>query len=271
VSGGYRDLFKGTAWYYARYRPAYPAPFLEHLAASFSLEGTGRLLDLGTGTGQLAIPLTRYFAKVIAMDPEPEMLVEAVALASLAGAGNIRWLEGGSADLEHLQPALGKFRLVTMGASFHWMEQAATLATLAGMITEDAGSDRSGIVIAGSPSLWNQEGEWQQALKGVLQRWLGETRRAGSSTYVEPKEPFARILARSPFPQVETYRLEYQRTWELASLLGYLYSTSFSSPAVLGDRRMGFEEEVKQTLRALNPSGQFTETVALEAFLARRS
>lgn len=177
MSGGYRDIFKGTAWYYARYRPAYPAPFLEHVAASFSLDGTARLLDLGTGTGQLAIPLARYFTEVIALDPEPEMLVEAAAQARLASACNIHWLEGGSADLERLKPALGKFRLVTMGASFHWMEQAATLATLAGMITEDRGSDKSGIVIAASPSLWNQQGEWQQALKGVLRRSLGK--RAG--------------------------------------------------------------------------------------------
>jgi SAM-dependent methyltransferase len=140
VSGGYRDIFKGTARYYARYRPAYPAPFLEHVAASFSLDGTGRLLDLGSGTGQLAIPLARYFAAVVAMDPAPEMLVEATALAGPAGAGNIHWLEGGSADLERLQRALAQCWLVTMGGSFHWMEQAAILETLAGLITEDIDS-----------------------------------------------------------------------------------------------------------------------------------
>jgi hypothetical protein len=38
---------------------------------------------------------------------------------------------------------------------------------------------------------------------------------------------------------------------------------------VLGDRRRPFEEEVKQALLALTPSGQFTETVVLEALLAR--
>jgi SAM-dependent methyltransferase len=294
MSSGYRDTFKGTAWYYARYRPPYPQPFLEHLVDRFALDGTGRLLDLGTGTGQLAIPLSSYFEEVVGMDPEPEMLTEAAVLASqfrasAPGATNIRWLEGGSGDLERLKSTLGQFRLVTMGASFHWMDQSATLQTLADLVTEDVDEGkvgrsrkpgetgerdergRSGIVIVGSPSIWNQQGEWQEALKSVLQRWLGEARRAGSSAYVQPAEPFATVLARSPFNRVETYQLDYRRTWDIDSLIGYLYSMSFSSISLLGNRREPFEEDVRQTLLALNSLGQFTEMVALEAFLAWRT
>ena len=47
------DLFAGTAWHYARYRPGYPQAFFDDLARQFRLDGTGRLLDLGCGTGQL--------------------------------------------------------------------------------------------------------------------------------------------------------------------------------------------------------------------------
>src|SRR5205823_544443 len=116
MSPGYQDAFKGTAWYYARYRPGYPEPLLQHVVDRFNLDGTGRLLDLGAGTGQLAIPLSGGFEEVVAMDPEPEMLVEAAALAEAAGAANIRWVEGGSEDLERLRsaatPELGSFRLV---------------------------------------------------------------------------------------------------------------------------------------------------------------
>src|SRR5919204_4764321 len=126
MSQSYQDAFKGTAWYYARYRPGYPEPLLRHVAERFNLAGTGRLLDLGTGAGQLAIPLSGRFEEVVAMDPEPEMLAEAAALAEAAGVTNIRWVEGGSEDLERLRrvpsggaatPELGTFRLVTMGAS----------------------------------------------------------------------------------------------------------------------------------------------------------
>jgi SAM-dependent methyltransferase len=74
-----RDLFMGTAKYYARYRPGYPEPFFAHIVERFRLDGTGRLLDLGCGTGQLALPLAGRFQEVVGMDPEPEMLAAAGA------------------------------------------------------------------------------------------------------------------------------------------------------------------------------------------------
>ncbi len=96
-----RDLFKGTAWYYARYRPGYPGPFFDHLAARFGLDGTGRLLDLGCGTGQLALPLAGRFEGVVGMDPEPEMLAEAAARARAARVDNVSWAEGGAGAWKH--------------------------------------------------------------------------------------------------------------------------------------------------------------------------
>src|SRR4051794_33957984 len=118
MSKSYRDLFKGTAWYYARYRYRFPPEFFKRVLERFNLDGRGRLLDLGCGTGQLAIPLAPYFEEVTGLDPEPEMLAQAAREAEKAVATNIRWIEGGSADLADLQAQLGKFRLVTMGNSF---------------------------------------------------------------------------------------------------------------------------------------------------------
>jgi SAM-dependent methyltransferase len=74
-------LFTGTGWHYARYRPGYPEEFFADLVARFHLDGTGRLLDLGCGTGQLTIPLAEHVAAAIGMDPEPEMLAEAARQA----------------------------------------------------------------------------------------------------------------------------------------------------------------------------------------------
>ena len=85
-SKAYRDTFRSTGWHYARFRRGYPDAVFELLRQKFGLDGTGRLLDLGCGTGQLAMPLAREFEEVVAMDPEPEMLSEAVALGRGGGS-----------------------------------------------------------------------------------------------------------------------------------------------------------------------------------------
>ena len=107
----YSFLFETTAPYYARFRPSYPPEFVEHVVQRFGLDGRGSLLDLGCGTGQLTAPLAPYFAQVIGMDPETEMLEQAEQCAKQASISNIRWLKGGSTNLHS---GLGPIRLVTM-------------------------------------------------------------------------------------------------------------------------------------------------------------
>jgi SAM-dependent methyltransferase len=65
-------LFTGTAWHYARYRPGYPQVFFDDVVQRFHLDGTGRLLDLGCGTGQLTLPLAEHVTEAVGMDPSPK-------------------------------------------------------------------------------------------------------------------------------------------------------------------------------------------------------
>ena len=71
------DLFAGTAEYYARYRPRYPDQLLDDIRA---LVGDGQfecLVDWGCGTGEVAIPLSRTFSQVTAVDFDSEMVAVA--------------------------------------------------------------------------------------------------------------------------------------------------------------------------------------------------
>src|SRR5439155_25481618 len=68
------DLYAGTAADYDRYRLSYPAELGEWIAAELSLDGSGRLLDLGAGTGQVARLLRPYFARVVVVEAESEMV-----------------------------------------------------------------------------------------------------------------------------------------------------------------------------------------------------
>ena len=139
-----RELFKGTAWYYAKYRRGYPNAFIEYVVKSFNLDKDSRVLDLGTGTGQIAIPISKYVKEVIAIDPEQEMLNEGKNQIESKGITNIKWVLGRAEDItENLIP----FNVTTMGASFHWMEQDKVLEKVY-KITEKGG----GVVIVANQS-----------------------------------------------------------------------------------------------------------------------
>jgi len=78
------------------------------------------------------------------------------------------------------------------------------------------------------------------------------------------------VFARSAFCRVEPYSLIFRRTVTADEIVGYLYSTSYCSPALLAGNRAPFEADLRRTLHALAPDGHFTEDVTLGAWLARR-
>jgi SAM-dependent methyltransferase len=145
------------------------------LAAATRLDGTGRLLDVGCGTVQLAIPLAGWFERVVGLDVSGEMLAEAERQAALAGVVNIRWLELAG---EAISPALGRFRLVTIGSALHWMQRDEVLARCHEVLAQGGAL----AIFSNGGSFWNGTLAWQQAVVAVVQRWLGPERRAGQGS-----------------------------------------------------------------------------------------
>ncbi len=260
----YKDAFRGTAWYYSRFREEYPMEFFNLLKRKFALSKSDRIMDLGCGTGQIAIPVCGFVKEVIAVDPEPEMLAEGKNQAAMQGAQNIVWFDGSSDDLPVFSNTPDKLKLVTMGNSFHWMNREKTLKELHEVII-----DSGGIAIVWSKSIWtDMSNNWQPKVKEVISKWLGAERRAGSGIFQTDTERFEQNVMESQFKRMEKWKYHSVVSSTVDSIIGKLYSTSFANPRVLGDKKEAFEKEVREVLLLVSSSGVLLSEGDIEAILA---
>ncbi len=259
--------FSGTAWYYARYHVPYPLDLIRDIIDEFGLDGTGRLLDIGCGTGALALRLSHVFQEVVGIDRDEDMIAEAQRQGTAEGATNVRWL---SMPAESVSRELGEFRLVTFGSSLHWMDRDRVLQVSYDLITDGGGV----AVASGVSGFWDTSGlwgglePWQREVTDVVKRYLGEERRAGGGVYAPPKERHERVLERSRFEDMTRKEYRVDHVWDCDSVIGYLYSTSFAAKPLFGDRAPAFEKEVRELLSELSADGRFQETLVFESLLA---
>ncbi|MGF1425335.1 class I SAM-dependent methyltransferase [Kitasatospora sp. LaBMicrA B282] len=263
-----RELFSGTAQYYARYRSPYPAELLEELAADFGLGAGAEVLDLGCGNGQLALPLSRTGSTVWAVDPDPDMIAEGVRLQADGEYGRVRWILGRGEGLR--TAGLPGLRLCTMGASFHWMDRELVLELLDGLVEPDGGV----ALVSGSASIFSKsasvEGAWLDVTREVVTEFLGPQRRAGRGTYSHPKRGHEEVLGDSAFKWLETRRFTSTRLLSVAEVVGQQLSTSYASPVQLGERLGEFESELTSRLLALKPGDGFETVEHTDLIVARR-
>ena len=65
-----------------------------HLVRFAGVQAGDRVLDVGTGSGIVAIVATQHNARAAGVDPTPELLAKAKENATLAGGLHIEWAEG---------------------------------------------------------------------------------------------------------------------------------------------------------------------------------
>lgn len=266
-------LFEGTAWYYSRYRLGYPSEVLDTLVNHFGLDNTTPVLDLGCGTGQIALPLAVRGIPVYAVDPEIEMLAEGMRDEQLAGAHGIAWMRGSDKTVEQLH--LPSLTLCMMGASFHWMDRDSILQKLNHLIVENGG-----VAILNGTSVWSDAGvnsnqevhanTWSDVVKEVIIEFLGPKRRAGAGVYRHPQDRHEAVLARSPFASVEKLSFVSAQDLTIEQIIGLQLSTSYASPAQLGNRVDEFKQILSERLVRLTPSGIFHSKTTTEALIATR-
>jgi SAM-dependent methyltransferase len=169
--------FAGVAEDYQRYRVPYPDEIFDWIIREYGLDGRGRLLDSGCGTGHVCLRLSRWFEDVVAIDPEPDMLRVAARAARRQRVANVRFLR---LRAEEVTPSLAPLRLVTFGNSFHWTDRVTVARALIPLIAPGRG-----LVALASSSVRAGEQPWKAALRDTINAWTGRGNAPASAGYRE--------------------------------------------------------------------------------------
>lgn len=116
--------FGRAATDYTRYRPDFPDSLFERLSGNRWIAPRLRALDLGTGTGSLALGLAARGLDTVGLDLSRELLEVARERAAALGLA-VRFLEGRAEDTGLEADA---FDLVTAGQCWWWFDAERTLA-----------------------------------------------------------------------------------------------------------------------------------------------
>jgi SAM-dependent methyltransferase len=248
------DLYQGTAGYYDRFRNSYPPGMVEDLLKAVEPSGTGRLLDLACGTGQIAFAMAGRFGEVWAVDQEPDMIDVVRSKAARLQIPRMRTIVSSAEDL--VAPA-DCFELVAIGNAFHRLDRDSTAANVHRWL-------RPGgfCALLWSTSPWTGAEPWQKAMAMVLEAWKlrtgGHARIPAGWDSARRQRPDATVLADAGFQPLTSRRFPTAREWTPEELIGLVYSTSFLPRAVLGDRVGEFERDLR---RELDGFGSLRETI----------
>lgn len=201
MRSSFPDHFSGVAGAYAEHRPDYPPPLFAWLS---TLVRERRLAwDCATGSGQAALGVAEYFARVIATD---------ASTAQIAAARPHPKVEYRVAPAEASGLATGSVDLLTVGQALHWFDRAAFYRE-AGRVLRPEG------VIAA----WTYSGARldDPRADAVHRRFYTEI--------IGPYWPAERALVETgyrtiefPFEEIEPPSLEMEAEWPLGTFLGYV-------------------------------------------------
>jgi len=255
-------LYAGSAAYYPHGRMPYPPELATALRDELSLDGEGRLLDVGCGPGSLTVLLAPLFERAVGVDADAEMLAEATRQAASRGVGNADWVH---VRAEELPAGLGSFQAATFAQSFHWMDQPRVATAVKTMLepdgtwvhvhatTHEGVGDDSGLPCPTPP---------HDRIAELIRRYLGPVRRAGRGTVPEwtPRHE-EDVMVAAGFRGPTRLAVGGGRILDRSEddVVASVYSRSSSTPHLFGERLAEFETELRELLRHTAPDGRFSE------------
>jgi hypothetical protein len=204
AGGGFKDLFSVGASGYARFRPRYPPALFEWLAGLCSQRDLA--WDCATGSGQAAIGLGPWFARVIATDASPEQLAHAEPAVNLEYR-LARAEESGLSDRS--------VSLVTVAQALHWLDRPLFYAEVRRVARS------GGVVAAWCYGLFAMD----PRVDAIIDRLYGVTLgNWWTADRMLVEEGYRTI--EFPFEEIAAPRFDMTAEWTLADLEGYLRTWS---------------------------------------------
>ncbi len=251
--------------YYAKYRRGYDSSVIGWLTDVFALDADSTVVDLGCGTGQLAIPISERVRAVVGIDPVPEMLAQAAADADRRRRANVCWMLGSDDNLGAVRALLGA-RLadaLLIGNAIHLMDQVSLFDNVRSVLRPGGGV----AVIANGTPIWQQDSACSEALRTALEDWFGTKLTSMCGTDEASRAAYAGLLRAAGYTDVEdTVVSEYDDELDLEWVIGHLYSAIPQSELPASERRSDFEQLIRD---ALGPAAPFTEHVRVSVLSAR--
>lgn len=253
-----------VAEFYHQYRRGYPSAVIDALADAFGLTSDDVVIDLGCGTGQLALPVARRVQAVAGVDPEPDMLARARRAAAEQGVTNASWVLGADSDLPALAALLGDRRAgaVTVGQALHWMRYRELIPALVPLLRPGGGI----AVISNGTPLWLQDNPWSQALRGFLGQWSGTRPADPCGTDDASRQRYRDTMTEAGLNVTET-SYDYTDDLDLDHLIGGVYSALPVRQLPPPGQRTAFADQIRS---AVAPHRPFTERVCVRMLLGQQ-
>lgn len=253
------DFTGHTALLYACYRRDLPAEQARHLADLIRLRKDDVVIDLGCGTGQLAVPLAAYCALMVGIDPEPQMLA---GLHARREEG-VMCVLGDDGDVPKLAASMaGPVGAVVVGNALHWMDEPVALRACA----ETLRPRGAVAVLTQGPPLWLGSASWQVRVRQILRETLGSVAQTCGSDAATLTKRGEVLRDLGLDVHIATWHASYEVDTDW--VLGHLGSAL--APEALQDERAGGMAHALRAALDEHRPGVMHEEVTTTAVIARR-